>query len=157
MNDLIIRKANINDLDSIINLLYQVQNVHSDLRPDLFISGSRKYTNLELEAILNDSLKPIFVAELNNNVVGYAFTIITIPISHTLAPIKTLYIDDLCVDKDYRGNHIGLSLYNYTLDYAKKINCYNVTLNVWADNEDALRFYKKIGLKIQKIGMERIL
>lgn len=43
------------------------------------------------------------------------------------------------------------------LDFAKTINCYNVTLNVWADNKNALKFYENIGLKVQKICMEKIL
>lgn len=74
-----------------------------------------------------------------------------------MQPIKSLYIDDLCVDKDYRAYHIGTELYNYVLKYTKWIGCYNVTLNVWADNQNAVEFYKKIGLKVQKIGMEKIL
>lgn len=74
-----------------------------------------------------------------------------------MTDIKTLYIDDLCVDEAFRGEHIGKSLYEYAIDYAKKHNYYNVTLNVWADNVNAVKFYKKVGLKIQKIGMEKIL
>ena len=56
-----------------------------------------------------------------------------------------------------RGGHIGTKLYEYVLDFAKKSGCYNVTLNVWADNTAALKFYEKIGLRVQKIGMEKIL
>lgn len=74
-----------------------------------------------------------------------------------MTDIKTLYIDDLCVDETARGKHIGTSLYEYVLKYAKEQGCYNVTLNVWADNVNAVKFYEKIGLKIQKIGMEKIL
>ena len=157
MSELIIRKASKNDIDSLVKLLYEVQKVHSDARPDLFIANTRKYTNDELEEILFDDTKPIFVAEVNNTIGGYAFCIITTPSSHTLKPIKTLYIDDLCVDEKLRGHHIGTKLYNFVLSYAKEINCYNVTLNVWADNKNAVDFYEKIGLKIQKIGMEKTL
>ena len=56
-----------------------------------------------------------------------------------------------------RAKHIGTSLYEFVLDFAKKSGCYNLTLNVWACNENALRFYEKRGLKPQKIGMEVIL
>ena len=72
-----------------------------------------------------------------------------------LTDIKTLYIDDLCVDKEYRGHHIGEELYKYVLDYAKKNNCYNVTLNVWYDNKPALAFYEKMGLSPLKICLEK--
>ena len=152
-----IRKAQKSDINSLIHLLYQVQKVHSDARPDIFVEGARKYKDDEILEILEDETKPIFVAEIENKVVGYAFCIISSPMSHCLQPIKNLYIDDLCVDKEYRGNHIGTTLYEYVIQYAKEIHCHNVTLNVWADNKEALAFYEKIGLKIQKIGMEKIL
>ena len=74
-----------------------------------------------------------------------------------MTDIKTLYIDDLCVDESARGLHIGKDLYEFVLDYAKDQGCYNVTLNVWADNVNAVRFYEKIGMRVQKIGMEKIL
>ena len=63
----------------------------------------------------------------------------------------------MCVDENIRGKHIGKTLYAYVIDFAKKEGCYNVTLNVWASNEGALRFYEKCGLVPQKIGMEKIL
>lgn len=157
MQELIIRRASKEDIPRIAELLLEVQKVHSDARPDLFTAGARKYTDGELEEILSDETKPVFAAELGGRIVGYAFCIISSPQSHTLRPVRTLYIDDLCVDNNYRGHHIGTKLYNYVVSYAKSEGCYNVTLNVWADNKNAVKFYEKIGLKIQKIGMEKIL
>ena len=63
---------------------------------------------------------------------------------------KTLYIDDLCVDENKRGQHLGSKLYNYVKDYAKENNYYNLTLNVWELNEPAMKFYQKMGLLPQK-------
>ncbi len=157
MDELIIRKAEEKDIEQIAKLLYQVQSVHAKARPDLFKSGTRKYTDNELKQIMRDSAKPIFVAEEDGAIKGYAFCIVTTINGHTLQPIKNLYIDDLCVDESSRGEHVGKRLYNHVLSYAKEIGCYNVTLNVYADNKSALAFYEKIGLKIQKIGMEKIL
>ena len=74
-----------------------------------------------------------------------------------LTDIKTLYIDDLCVDEACRGQSIGRELYDYVKEYAISEECYNVTLNVWACNESAMRFYEKCGLIPQKYGMEVIL
>ena len=89
---------------------------------------------------------------------GYAFCVFQ---EHRgdniLTDIRTLYIDDLCVDEALRGQHIGRALYEYVLNYAKENGCYNVTLNVWACNESAMRFYESCGLKPQKFGMEAIL
>ena len=61
------------------------------------------------------------------------------------------------MDEYGRGRHIGAALYNFVIDYARKKGYYNVTLNVWADNSNAVKFYEHMGLKPQKIGMEKIL
>jgi len=109
--------------------------------------------------MIRDDTRPIFVAcDERNTVVGYAFCVfIQHKSNNILTDIKTLYIDDLCVDEACRGQHIGQGLYEYVVDFAKKSGCYNLTLNVWSCNENALRFYKKLGLVPQKIGMEKIL
>lgn len=153
-----IRRANINDIDNIHKLLIQVGGLHHIGRPDLFKGGATKYSNDELCNIILDDTTPIFVYVENDSLLGYAFCIHRQFIENNiLTDIKTLYIDDLCVDEASRGKGIGTALYNYVLDYAKKQDCYNVTLNVWAFNEQALAFYQKIGMSIQKIGMEKIL
>lgn len=158
MDDLIIRRATEADIPALERLLYQVHQVHSDVRPDLFRPGCKKYTVEALHDILNDSQRPVFAAQRNNNVVGYAFCIHQQhgPDSN-LTDVKTLYIDDLCVDRDARGDHIGTRLYEHVISYAKAQGYYNVTLNVWADNTDAVKFYQSLGLHVQKIGMEQIL
>lgn len=153
-----IRRAKESDINAVDKLLYEVHKVHSDVRPDLFKSGSKKYTDGELRQILSDDGRPVFVAEKDGNVLGYIFCVHQQYIgNNSLTDIKTLYIDDLCVDENARGMNIGRSLYNYAVDYARENGFYNVTLNVWADNINAVKFYEKLGLKIQKIGMEKIL
>lgn len=152
-----IRLANINDISKLDKLLYQVHKVHSDVRPDLFKAGEKKYNDEELKAIINDRSKPIFVYDEDDKILGYAFCVVSEHHEKSLINYKNLYIDDLCVDENTRGKKIGQKLYEYVLEYAKTIGCYNVTLNVWADNKNALEFYKHIGMNVQKIGMETIL
>ena len=154
-----IRRATAQDMDGINGLLLQVLMVHHNGRPDLFKSNAKKYTDAELLDIIADDNRPIFVAvDDENNVLGYAFCIFQQHINNNiLTDIKTLYIDDLCVDESLRGKHIGKSLYDYVLAFAKSNACYNLTLNVWACNESALRFYESCGLVPQKIGMETLL
>ncbi len=156
---MIIRIANDDDRNRIGELLSQVSEVHHNARPDLFRGGAKKYTDDELGEILKDSRRPIFVAEDADGVVtGYAFCVFVQHLNdNILTDIKTLYIDDLCVDEASRGQGIGKELYNYVAKYAKEQGCYNVTLNVWADNTSALGFYESLGLRKQKIGMEMIL
>lgn len=158
MKEVTIRRAKESDIPVIDKLLYEVHKVHSDVRPDLFKAGAKKYTDEELKVIIRDEQTPVFVAEKDGTVLGYAFCIHKQYIDdNNMTDVKTLYIDDLCVDEAARGTHIGRALYEYVLDYARKSGCYNLTLNVWADNANAMKFYEKIGLKVQKIGMETIL
>jgi diamine N-acetyltransferase len=153
-----IRRAIEKDIPYLNKLLYQVHKVHHEARPDLFKEGTKKYTDEELIKIIHNDLTPIFVYEENEEVLGYAFCIHQQHINdNNLTDIKVLYIDDLCVDENQRGKHIGSKLYEYVLEFAKKEGYYEVTLNVWADNVAALKFYQHIGLRIQKIGMEKIL
>ncbi len=154
-----IRRALISDMQGINKLLNQVLMVHHNGRPDLFKANVKKYTDEELEEIIEDNNKPIFVAiDDNEEVLGYAFCVFQQYINNNiLTDIKTLYIDDLCVDEGKRGMHIGKALYEYVVGYAKSENCYNITLNVWSCNESAMKFYECCGLVPQKVGMEKIL
>ena len=153
-----IRRAQKTDINGINILLRQVLDVHQNGRPDIFKPGAKKYTDAELLEIIKDDSRPIFVAEENGHVLGYAFCIFKQHLKNNiLTDIKTLYIDDLCVDEASRGKHLGKALYEYVLDFANAKGCYNVTLNVWTCNKGALKFYEKMGLLPQKIEMEKIL
>lgn len=153
-----IRFAAEKDLPKIGDLLRQVDLVHHRGRPDIFKVG-RKYSDEELRTLLTDSTRPILVAVDDTDMVqGYCFCIYQHhPDDGVLTPIKTLYIDDLCVDEALRGQHIGRTLYDAAVALARENGCYNVTLNVWSCNAAALRFYESLGMTPQKIGMEQIL
>ena len=154
-----IRKALPKDIPGLHRLLSQVLEIHHQGRPDLFKTGVRKYTDEELAHLLQDENRPIFAAiDESGQVLGYAFCIFQqYKDDNIFTPVKTLYIDDLCVDEACRGQHLGCQLYDHVLAFARAQGCYNVTLNVWAFNESALRFYESCGLKPQKTGMETIL
>ena len=137
--DIMVRKAEKRDLQAIVALLHQVDMVHHVIRPDLFKPYTTKYNEQELEVLLDDDSKPIFVYD-DGKVLGHAFCQITeVKDDKLLQDIKTLYIDDICVDEEARGNHVGTALYEYVRDYAKSIGCNNITLNVWEGNEPALQ------------------
>ncbi len=153
-----IRYAKEKDIPKIEDLLSQVDLVHHNGRPDIFKIG-RKYSAEELKVLLKDGERPILVSvDENDAVMGYCFCIYQQHIDNSvLTDIKTLYIDDLCVDETMRGKHIGKELYEAAVQLAKGSGCYNLTLNVWSCNPSALRFYESCGLVPQKIGMELVL
>ena len=125
-----IRRANEKDIPRLIELLGQVLQIHADIRPDIFIAGTTKYTNEELLEMIKDDTNPIYVAADEN---------------------------DVCVDASARGQHIGEALFEYVKSEAKRLGCYEVTLNVWTGNTSAEKFYEKMGLKTKERQMEYIL
>lgn len=153
-----IRMAQEKDVNRMLELLKQVNLVHHEGRPDLF-KVNTKYSKEQLKNIINDVNTPILVATNQDDVLmGYSFCIFKQHKNDSiLTDIKTLYIDDLCVDENSRGQHIGENLYNAVVSFAKDNNCYNLTLNVWNCNPNAMKFYEACGLVPQKITMEKIL
>lgn len=154
-----IRRAAEKDIPRIIDLLEQVLQIHAEIRPDIFIPNTTKYTNAELEEMLKDETKPIYVAVNEDDIcMGYAFCQLQEqPFSNNMVPFKSLFIDDLCVDQSTRGQHVGESLFEYVKQEAKRLGCYEVTLNVWAGNTSAEKFYEKMSMKTKERTMEFIL
>ena len=154
-----IRKAEEKDIPRIMELLGQVLELHAKIRPDIFIPGTTKYTATELAELLKQEDKPVYLAVNDEDVCrGYAFCQLKEQdFSTNMVQFKSLFIDDLCVDKDARGQHIGEYLFEYVKQEAKKMGCYEVTLNVWAGNTSAEHFYEKMGMKTQERRMEYIL
>ena len=153
-----IRRAEKKDIPKISDLLLEVCLVHHNGRPDVFKVG-RKYSEKELEDLVSDNERPILVyTDERDEVLGYCFCIFQqYNDNSVLTDIKTLYIDDLCVDENLRGRHIGKELYEAALKLAKESGCYNLTLNVWSCNPSAMKFYEAQGLLPQKTYMEKIL
>ena len=123
-----IRKAEEKDIPRILELLGQVLQIHADIRPDIFIPGTTKYTTDELTELLKNEEKPVYVAADEADVcVGYAFCQLKEqPFSNNMVPFKSL-------------------------------GCYEVTLNVWAGNTSAEKFYEKMGMRTKERQMEYIL
>ena len=154
-----IRKAVEKDYKRVNELLIQVNQLHHEGRKDLFKAGGKKYSDDDFKKLIHDENRPIFVAvNENDEVLGYAFCIFRQFINHPImTDIKTLFIDDLCVDENCRGQHIGTKLYEHVVSFAKEHDCYHITLNVWCLNESAMKFYEKCGLTPLKIMMEKTL
>ncbi|MCH4039707.1 MAG: GNAT family N-acetyltransferase [Lachnospiraceae bacterium] len=153
-----VRHAEMRDIPAIERLLGEVLEIHAGLRPDLFISGTTKYTRDELEAILKNEKTPVFVAaDETNRVAGYVFCVLQdAPKSTNMRKVRSVYIDDLCVDESARGQHVGRALLDFVKAYAKEHGFYAVTLHVWEGNDRARAFYEKNGMKVKETTMEYV-
>ncbi len=154
----VVRRAKFEDIPSILDLLVQVDMVHHNGRPDLFKGPTTKYNAEEVKNIIGDDSTPVFVGVEDDIVLGQMFCIFKQEKDDSvLTDIRTLYIDDICVDEKARGLGVGKSLFEFIRDYAKSEGFYNITLNVWSCNPGALKFYEAMGMEPQKIGMEMVL
>lgn len=152
-----IRRAEEKDIREIIRLLVQVNDIHAEGRPDIFTGkGLTKYDEEGLKGILENPDTPVFAAiNDDGSMAGYCFCIVEDHSGYAnLKPIKTIYIDDLCVDENIRGKHVGQRLFEHVKRYAKENGFYNVTLNVWTCNPGAQRFYEALGMQPMKTVME---
>ena len=157
-----IRRAGLKDIDGILILLDQIADLHRAGRPDIFKNEGKKYNKDDIEKILENNMHAVFVAIDNsieniNIINGYCFTQFKKPSHPVLKDITTLHIGDFCVDENLRGTGIGKMLFGAVLDFAKEQNVYNIDLNVWAFNENAVKFYEKLGFTFQKHTMEMIM
>ncbi len=156
---MIIRFARESDIPDIENLLVQVCNVHSNKRPDLFKKDGQKYNSEQIKKLISDKNTPIITAfdEETQRVVGYAMCVMKkIENNTSLCDMKTLYLDDLCIDENLRGKGIGKKVFDKVVEFARNEGCYNITLNVWEGNDSAKKFYEKCGFKPQKTTLEMI-
>ena len=107
-----VRPAREGDIPAILDLLVQVNMVHHRLRPDLFNGPTVKYHAGDLLALFTDDTAPVFVAVDEKDVVlGHCFCQLQKRDDPLFAPVKTLYIDDICVDEASRRKGVGRALY----------------------------------------------
>ena len=153
-----IRLAKPEDTLGILRLLEQIGRLHYNLRPDIFQAHAQKFGASQILARLANPATPTFVAAEGEKVVGYSFCEQKSFDKHpVIADHKELFLEDLCVDENARGQGIGKALYNYVCQYARQQGCHNLTLHVWHDNAEAVGFYKAMGMKPQRYIMETLL
>ena len=143
---MVIQNAAVEDIPALLELLRQVGQVHHLGRPDLFRPDAQKYDEATLAALLRRPDRPIFVAREGDSVLGYAFCVHKETAGDpVLSDRRTLYIDDLCVDAAHRRRGVGAALLDHVRAYARGRGFDDITLNVWAFNEDARAFYAAHG------------
>ena len=152
---MIIRKAVRADIPQILRLLVQVNMIHHNGRPDIFKGPATKFDEAQLCALLQDETKPVFVCAEEESVLGYVFCDLRVtPDGPMLVGQSTLFVNDLCVDEAARGRGVGKALMEHVKQVASEAGCRSITLNVWACNEGARRFYEAIGMQERLRVME---
>ena len=146
----IIEIPRIEDFNKVNELAKQVHELHVKWRPDLFLSVDEVISKEDFEKMIQ--AKEIFVAKIEDEIVGY----ITINIKEKINPImryrKQLQIEAICVDEKTRGKGIGTQLLKYVKQYGKEYDCTDIYLTVNEENESAIKMYEEFGFKVKSIA-----
>lgn len=145
-----IRKANINDAKLLADLgsktFYDTYHKHNTV-DDMEQYLSSNFTIKHLEDELNLASNDFYIAEKNNEVVGY------IKISESVPPKEVSHLQTLEIARIYavetlHGKGVGTMLLKKAFDIAMLRSKDIVWLGVWQKNDKAIRFYKKNGFVI---------
>lgn len=155
VSGIVIRRAAECDIPGIEALLTEIKELHRAARPDIFREGP-KYDSKGLAALLSDESRPVFVAvTADGQTAGHAFCIITDYRGHSdHADGVSLYLDDLCVGKAFRGQGIGSALFDRVVAAARECGADTLDLNVWEFNKNAVEFYEKRGMTTRNRHLE---
>lgn len=127
--------ANIENASDIFNILKS--NFPRDLLPYTIYSTSEyKYY---LSNIINDDNNIFVLSKINNKVIGFA---------HFRLFDKTIFLNNIFLDKKSRGLKIGSNLYNFGLTNIRDIEHYKqIELDVFSSNNIALNWYYNLGFR----------
>ena len=151
---MVIEKAKKEYAEQIAQLLQYIFSLHEKGRPDVF-AGRPKYDAEDIRRLIDGGKTLIYVALDGNEVTGYLIAALKdVPASPHMRAARTLYIDDLCVKESHKREGIGKALFEQAKRTAKFLDCERIDLNVWSFNDDAIKFYQKMGMTVSRMNME---
>ncbi|WP_394219802.1 GNAT family N-acetyltransferase [Halobacillus trueperi] len=153
--DLSIRNAKLNDYESLLPLFKQVHEFHVSARPDLYIENATPVEQGFFESQLMDSHQHIFVAAIEDDLVGVIVTKEEETMENSFVKArKVLLINSLCVDEKHRKKGIGKALTAYVFDFGSRLKVDSIELGVTESNSSAIEFYRSMGMKTKSRKME---
>ncbi len=150
-----VRLAKEQDMGQINELRRQVNNLHTEGRPDMFKPGFGKDIQEYLQVIQNDPERVIVVAELNGKITGFAVLHhIRKPENPFMYERDYLDIDEFGVDCGHRRQGIGSAMMEFIREFAREKGFRRIELNMWEFNQGALAFYEAAGFVTYRRYME---
>lgn len=125
------------DIKELCRLLNELFTQEAEFTPD---EASQEKALREI--ISDESIGEIFVALLDGKIVAMVNILYTLS---TALGAKVAILEDMIVDKRYRGQDIGSALMDFALKYIKAKGCKRITLLSDSDNFKAHKFYEKQG------------
>ncbi|RNA66948.1 GNAT family N-acetyltransferase [Alteribacter keqinensis] len=156
--NILLRNAEESDYELLLPLFREVHEFHVSVRPDLYKENATPVEQEFFESQLLDSKQHIFVAAINNEIVGVAVTKEEEITENTFVKErKVLFIKSVCVAETQRKKGVGKKLINYVFDFGRSLKVDSIDLGVSEENTSAIEFYKSIGMTTKSRKMEMIL
>ena len=134
-----LRKATKKDLPEVLALVKELA-LYENAPDEVIIT----LEELEQDGFDGPPLFKIILAVNENVVVGMSFYYTR----YSTWKGRCLYLEDLVVKEEYRGQKIGELLFEATIEAAKEMNAKLMTWQVLDWNEPALNFYKKFNAEM---------
>lgn len=151
----LIKKAQLVDFERLQPIHKEVHDLHVKGRPDIYKITNQTLDHSYFEQLVESDEGVIYIIEKGNEII--AFTILRInetPDRTTAVKKKYLFMEDLGVKEEYRGKGLGKLLYQKAIEFARENETTSLELGVWEFNEEAIKFYKSMGMKNQARKME---
>lgn len=148
-----IRDMESKDYPEIDRLMKELHELHVKGRPDLYTELEHPYSREEFEKIVSDPEIIAILAEEKSVVIDLCIG--TLRKKSGMVEMKTMYIEDLIVDRNFRGKGIASQLYEEMEERGRNTGAKRLDLMVWEFNNDAKRFYEKQGMRPQRYIYEK--
>ncbi|OUN25895.1 GNAT family N-acetyltransferase [Blautia sp. An81] len=148
-----IRDMESKDYPEIDRLMKELHELHVKGRPDLYTELEHPYSREEFEKIVSNPGIIAILAEEKSVVIGLCIG--TLRKKSGMVEMKTMYIEDLIVDRNFRGKGIASQLYEEMEERGRNTGAKRLDLMVWEFNSDAKRFYEKQGMRPQRYIYEK--
>ena len=139
---LTIRSAAINDIPVILDFIRRLAEYERE--PDAVVATEE---DLKRDGFGREPKYRCVIAEWNNAPAGFAFYFY---VYSTWMGRPGLYLEDLFVLPEMRGQGIGRALLKHLAQIAVQENCYGMRWQVLNWNEPSIRFYESLGATMLK-------
>ncbi len=144
----------VEDYPKVLRLFRQLHKIHSDLRPDFYLASDTPITQERYIEIFEDPENRVIGAMDGEKLVGMCFLFWRERKNPLCVPRKLAYLDDICVDEDYRKQGIGEMVCQEAFRIAREKKAVGAELSVWDCNQGAVAFYRKLGFTNRTLNLE---
>ncbi len=146
----VIELPKVEDFKRVNELARQVHELHVKWRPDIFSDINEIIRKDNLEEMIQN--KEIYVAKLQNQILGYIIFNIKENSNPGIRCRKQLTIKAICVDENNRRKGIGKLLLEHAKNIAQDNHCTDMNLTVNQENTNAIKLYEEFGFKLKNIA-----